>query len=110
MPGSNEPWPGNMKAIFVILRLRSSRGSTRSRRSPTSGPHPFRSSAPVFQVSAAHPPTRRRGRGDVPVSIDVDDHLLLRDAQLPRRVVDDPDVGLVRDVDVDVVDGLAALV
>ena len=53
---------------------------------------------------------RDRARRRVAVAVDVDDDLLLRDPELARRVVDDPLVRLVRDVDVDVVDGQPALV
>ena len=44
---------------------------------------------------------RNRAGRRVAVAIDVDDDLLLRDPELPRCVVDDPHVRLVRDVDVD---------
>ena len=50
----------------------------------------------------------RAGRG-VPVPFDVDHGLLLGNPELAHSVIDDPDIGLVRDVDVDVVDRLPAL-
>ena len=68
------------------------------------------------QVSFLEPPVRLRVRqgqrdragGSIAVPVDVNDHSLPRDAQLLRRVIHDPDVRLVRDVDVDLVDRDAA--
>src|SRR5439155_22331884 len=66
-----------------------------------------------FQPSVLHRVGKRKwdrpGRR-VAVAVDVHDHLLPRDAELLGRVIHDPDVRLVRDVDVDLLNRAPALV
>src|SRR3954447_24423096 len=119
IPTSSEPWPGNMKAILLIaqppveglrhlLRPFDQSGAPREPGSHSGHQHQLAGPEPAVR-GGVRKRERNRARGRVPVTVDVDDDLFVRDPELPRCVVDDAHVGLVRDVQVDVVDRLAAL-
>src|SRR5574340_29951 len=119
MPASSEPWPGKQKATFVTAppSWPAVCGSVVPPHELPSPGEPGAHTGHEHERPVAQPPVgprihererNRAGRG-VSVAVYVHDDLLRRDAELSGRVVDDPPVRLMRDVDVDVVHGPAAL-
>src|SRR5713226_6422845 len=111
MPGFCTPWPGNSNAI----------GPVRSITVPTSHPrHQARSPCQpraeagqqdvVAALDASHSDGFLERKGDrragrVAVLVDVDRDALQRKADPSRSGVDDAEVGLVRNPEVDVIEG-----
>src|SRR6266851_2318860 len=111
MPGFCTPWPGNSNAIGPVSFT------------PTSHPGQPRAEAGqqdmVSILDASLPDRflqrqRNRSAGGVAVLVDVDRHPVERETDAPRGGVDDPEVGLVRDPQVDVLEcdarGIADLI
>src|SRR5262245_57340005 len=113
MPGASEPCPGKQNATLLTtspspFRPLHERGAPRQAR--THPGHQYELTVPQPAVGAGiRERERDRARRRVSISVHIDHDLLHGDAELSGSVVDDPLVGLMRNVDVDLVHVLAAL-
>src|SRR5260370_6822535 len=118
MPGFCTPWPGTRNAIGpVSFTPMSSPGhQTRPPGQPRAeaGQQDMVSTLDTSLPDRFFQRQRNRSAGGVAVLVDVDRHPVERQADAPRRRVDDAEVGLVRDPKVDVLEsdarGIAALI